>query len=218
VPVEPPPTRWAFPPAGDAPARAPLGVGADLEPGTLLAAYRAGIFPWPDDAGRLLWWSPDPRGVLPLDAVHVSRSLRRDRPRFTVTYDTAFADVMRGCATSHGPTWITPSMFAAYVHLHGLGWAHSVEAWRDGALVGGVYGVAVGGLFAAESMFHRMRDASKVALVALAEHLVARGFAILDVQLLTPHLASMGAVEVPREAYLQALVRAVRADVTWRAA
>src|SRR5262249_60620499 len=114
VPLAPPPSRWAFPSPHDAPGRAPLGVGADLEPGTLVAAYRSGIFPWPDDAGRLLWWSPDPRAILPLDAFHESRSLRRVRRRFGVTRDTAFADVMRGCATTHGPTWITPAMFAAY--------------------------------------------------------------------------------------------------------
>jgi leucyl/phenylalanyl-tRNA--protein transferase len=215
VPVEPPPSRWAFPPADEAPPRAPLGMGADLAPGTLLAAYRAGIFPWPDDAGRLLWWSPDPRAILPLDAMHVSRSLRRVRPRFVVTRDTAFADVMRGCATTHGPTWITSAMFAAYVRLHELGWAHSVEVWRDGTLVGGVYGVAIGGFFAAESMFHRVRDASKVALLELVGHLSTRGFGLLDVQLLTPHLASLGAVEVPRDAYLARVVDACTARVTW---
>jgi leucyl/phenylalanyl-tRNA--protein transferase len=215
VPVEPPPSRWAFPPADEAPPRAPLGMGADLAPGTLLSAYRAGIFPWPDDTGRLLWWSPDPRAILPLDGMHVSRSLRRVRPRFVVTRDTAFADVMRGCATTHGPTWITPGMFHAYVRLHGLGWAHSIEVWREGTLVGGVYGVAIGGFFAAESMFHRARDASKVALVELVAHLSARGFGLLDVQLLTPHLKSLGAVEVPREAYLARVADACTSHVTW---
>jgi leucyl/phenylalanyl-tRNA--protein transferase len=215
VPVEPPPSRWAFPPADEAPPRAPLGMGADLAPGTLLGAYRAGIFPWPDDAGRLLWWSPDPRAILPLDGMHVSRSLRRVRPRFGITRDTAFADVMRGCATTHGPTWITSAMFTAYVRLHELGWAHSVEVWCDGALVGGVYGVAVGGLFAAESMFHRDRDASKVALLELVAHLSGRGFGLLDVQLLTPHLASLGAVEIRRDAYLARVADACAARVTW---
>src|SRR5262249_11211388 len=152
----------------------------------------------------LLWWSPDPRAILPLDGFHESRSLRRvrRRRRFAVTRDVAFADVMRGCATAHGATWITPAMFVAYVRLHEMGWAHSVEVWRDGALAGGVYGVAVGGLFAAESMFHRATDASKVALAELVEHLARRAFALLDVQLLTPHLASLGAVEVSRDAYL----------------
>ena len=214
-PLEPPPSRWAFPPPAEAPARAPLGIGADLEPGTLLAAYRSGIFPWPDDGGRLLWWSPDPRAILPLDAFHASRSLRKARRRLAVTRDVAFAEVMRGCATAHGPTWITPGMFAAYVRLHQLGWAHSVETWLDGALVGGVYGVAVGGLFAAESMFHRVRDASKVALAELVAHLVARGFELLDVQLLTPHLASLGAIEIARDTYLARVADACDTEVTW---
>jgi len=213
--IEPPPSRWAFPPAEDAPARAPLGIGADLEPGTLLAAYRAGIFPWPDDAGRLLWWSPDPRAVMPLDGFHESRSLARARRRFVLTRDRAFADVMRGCGSTHGPTWITPGMLNAYVRLHELGWAHSIEVWRGGELAGGVYGVAVGGLFAAESMFHRARDASKVALAALVDHLRDRAFGLLDVQLLTPHLASLGAIEVAREAYLAGLAAVLGNPVTW---
>jgi leucyl/phenylalanyl-tRNA--protein transferase len=213
--IEPPPSRWAFPPAEDAPTRAPLGIGADLEPGTLLAAYRAGIFPWPDDAGRLLWWSPDPRAVMPLDGFHESRSLARARRRFVLTRNRAFADVMRGCGSTHGPTWITPGMLNAYVRLHELGWAHSIEVWRGGELVGGVYGVAVGGLFAAESMFHRARDASKVALGALVDHLSDRAFGLLDVQLLTPHLASLGAIEVAREAYLAGLAAVLGNPVTW---
>jgi leucyl/phenylalanyl-tRNA---protein transferase len=213
--IEPPPSRWAFPPAEDAPTRAPLGIGADLEPGTLLAAYRAGIFPWPDDAGRLLWWSPDPRAVMPLDGFHESRSLARARRRFVLTRNRAFADVMRGCGSTHGPTWITPGMLNAYVRLHDLGWAHSIEVWRGGELAGGVYGVAVGGLFAAESMFHRARDASKVALAALVDHLRDRAFGLLDVQLLTPHLASLGAIEVAREAYLAGLAAVLGNPVTW---
>ena len=195
----------------------PLGVGADLTPGTLVAAYRAGIFPWPDDVGRLLWWSPDPRAILPLDGFHESRSLRRVRRqrRFGVTRDTAFADVMRGCATAHGATWITPAMLAAYVRLHELGWAHSIETWHGSTLAGGVYGVAVDGLFAAESMFHRGRDASKVALAELVGHLRARGFALLDVQLLTPQLASLGAIEIPREVYLARLAAARDPTISW---
>jgi leucyl/phenylalanyl-tRNA--protein transferase len=217
VPVELPPCRWVFPPAAEAPEMAPLGLGADLEPGTLLAAYRAGIFPWPDDSGRLLWWSPDPRAILPLDGFHESRSLRRTRrrARFVTTRDAACAAVMRGCATTHGPTWITPAMMRAYLHLHDLGWVHSVEVWADMALVGGVYGVAVGGLFAAESMFHTARDASKVALAELVAHLRARGFRLLDVQLLTPHLASLGAIQIPRAAYLARLAEVRDLRVTW---
>ena len=190
-------------------------MGADLEAGTLLAAYRAGMFPWPDDAGRLLWWSPHPRAEIPLDGFHISRSLRRVRARFTVTCDTAFADVMRGCATTHGPTWITPTMFAAYVRLHSLGWAHSIEVWREGALVGGLYGVAIGGLFAAESMFHRVRDASKVALAELVARLASCGFGLLDVQLPTPHRVSLGAVEIARDEYLARLAIEIGRSVTW---
>jgi leucyl/phenylalanyl-tRNA--protein transferase len=203
------------------PRRAPdhglVAAGGDLAPGTLLAAYRAGIFPWPDAEGRLLWFSPDPRATLPLEAFHESHSLRRTRRRgrFTVTRDADFAGVMRGCATTHGATWITPDMHTGYVELHRLGWAHSVEVWRADVLVGGVYGVTAGGLFAAESMFHLAPDASKVALAALVEHLVARAFTLLDVQLLTPHLASLGAIEISRDEYLGRLRGALAAGATW---
>jgi leucyl/phenylalanyl-tRNA--protein transferase len=183
------------------------GVGADLEPGTLLAAYRAGLFPMRLPGGRLAWWSPDPRGVLPLDGLHVSRSLARSCRRYTTTVDVAFVDVVRGCADPRRPGgWIDESFVEAYRALHDLGWAHSVEVWDDAgpgpaALVGGLYGVAVGGVFAAESKFHRARDASKVALVALVELLRAGGASLLDVQWSTPHLASLGVVEVTREEY-----------------
>jgi leucyl/phenylalanyl-tRNA--protein transferase len=196
---------------------APLGAGADLEPGTLIAAYRQGIFPWPDDMGRVLWWSPDPRAILPLDGFHQSRSLRRLRrqARFRVTHDAAFADVMRGCATTHGRTWITPEMHTAYRHLHELGWAHSIEVWTDATLAGGLYGVAVGGLFAAESMFHRESNASKVALAALVEHLGQRGFRVLDVQLATPHLESLGVVTLPRDDYLQRVAAVRDLPISW---
>jgi leucyl/phenylalanyl-tRNA--protein transferase len=203
------------------PRRAPdhglVAAGGDLAPGTLLAAYRAGIFPWPDAQGRLLWFSPDPRATLPLDAFHESHSLRRTRRRgrFAVTRDEDFAGVMTGCATTHGATWITPDMHAAYVELHQLGWAHSIEVWRAEELVGGVYGVTVGGVFAAESMFHLAPDASKVALATLVEHLVARAFTLLDVQLLTPHLASLGAIEISRDEYLARLRTALAVRATW---
>ena len=210
-PVEPPPTRYQMP---DPRAALPSGLlagGGDLEPGTILAAYRAGIFPWPDATGTLYWWSPDPRAVLPLDGMHVSHSLRRTlrRGRLTITTDRAFADVIAGCADRADGTWITPEMLVAYTRLHELGWAHSVEVWDGDRLAGGLYGVAVGGLFAAESMFHRVRDASKMALVALVEHLLSRGLALLDVQLRTPHLASLGVVEVPRVEYLRRLAAAL---------
>ena len=219
MPVEPPPTTWALPEpdavlaaAGDV-----VGVGADLEPGTLLAAYRRGLFPMPlsRPGGRrrpvLAWWSPDPRGVLPLEGLRVSRSLAKAARGFEVRVDTAFAEVVEACADPARPSgWITPAVREAYVRLHRLGWAHSVEAWAGGELAGGLYGVAIGGLFAGESMFHRRTDASKVALVGLVERLVASGAALLDVQWVTPHLASLGAVEVPRRRYLELLAEALR--------
>jgi leucyl/phenylalanyl-tRNA---protein transferase len=188
-----------------------LACGGDLEPGTVLAAYRTGIFPWPDPEERLLWWSPDPRAILPLDRFHESRSLRRTRRRgtFQITFDRAYLSVMEGCADRPEGTWITSSIVAAYVALHELGWAHSVEVWVDERLVGGAYGVAIGGFFAAESMFHREPDASKVALAELVEHLRGVGFRLLDVQLLTTHLASLGAVVIARDEYLRLLRQAI---------
>lgn len=194
-----------------------LAGGGDLAPGTLLSAYRAGIFPWPDASGTLLWWSPDPRAILPLDGMHVSRTLRRTQRRgqLRVTVDVACGDVIRGCAAREVGTWITPEILAAYVHLHELGWVHSVEVWDGDVLAGGLYGVAVGGLFAAESMFHRVRDASKVALAALVDRLRDHGFALLDVQLTTAHLRSLGVVEIPRAAYLARLAGALAIDATF---
>ena len=190
-----------------------VGVGADLEPGTLLLAYRSGIFPMPvtaDGDELLVWWSPDPRGVLPLDGLHVSRSLRRSCTRFEVRVDTAFEAVVDACADpSRTGRWITPSIRDAYVRLHRLGWAHCVEAWDDSGLAGGLYGVAVGGLFAGESMFSRRTDASKVALVGLVDRLRQGEASLLDVQWVTPHLRSLGAVEVSRAAYLAWLAQAV---------
>jgi len=215
VPLEPPPTTWAFPAPQAADVRGLVGVGADLEPGTMLAAYRAGVFPMPlSRHGPVGWWSPDPRGVIPLDRLHVSRSLRRARRRFDVRVDTAFPQVVLGCADRRRPHgWITPRMRSAYRRLYELGWAHSVEAWSDdGELVGGVFGVAVGGLFAGESMFHRARDASKVALVALVDLLGDEwaGERLFDVQWTTPHLCSLGAEDVSRPDYLARLERALR--------
>lgn len=190
------------------------GVGGDLEPGTLLAAYRRGLFPMRlHPGGPLGWWSPDPRGILPLDGLVVHRSLRRAARRFETTVDLAFGDVIAGCAEGRPPgEWIDDSFVEAYTRLHELGWAHSVEVWIPGAeprLVGGLYGVAVGGLFAGESMFHRERDASKVALMALVRRLRAGGGVLLDVQWCTPHMASLGAIEVSRAAYLRLLADAV---------
>jgi leucyl/phenylalanyl-tRNA--protein transferase len=188
------------------------GIGADLEPGTLLAAYRTGLFPMRLHAhGPLAWWSPDPRGVIPLDGMHVSRSLRRSCRDFDVRVDTAFEAVMRGCADPRRPHgWIDEEFIAAYGTLHRLGWAHSVEVWRGDILAGGLYGVAIGGLFAAESKFHRERDASKVAVVGLVDLMRDGGATLLDVQWTTPHLESLGAVDVPRDAYLDLLAAALR--------
>jgi len=217
VPVEPPPSRFVLPEPrpGDGDL---VAVGGDLEPGTLLEAYRRGLFPMRvRPRGRIGWWSPDPRGVLPLDGLVVSRSLRRSCHRFEVRIDTAFADVVAGCADPRRPHgWIDASFTAAYTRLHELGWAHSVEAWRvgeDGAaeLVGGLYGVAIGRFFAAESKFHRVTDASKVAVVALVEHLRAAGASLLDVQWTTPHLRSLGAVDIPRTEYLARVAEACAA-------
>ena len=192
-----------------------LASGGDLEPGTVIDAYRRGIFPWPDPAGRLLWWSPDPRAILPLDGFHESRSLRRVRRRgvFGVTFDRACDAVMAGCAERREGTWITREMKRAYLHLADLGWVHSVEVWAAGRLAGGLYGVAIGGLFAAESMFHRESDASKVALAALVERLAAHRYMLLDVQFVTDHLTSLGAVEIPRDVYLARLRAAIASDV-----
>ena len=208
VPVEPPPSPWMFPDLARSDADDLVAVGADLEPGTLLAAYRSGIFPMPGETADMWWWSPVERGVLPLDGLRVSRSLRQAVRKMEIRVDTAFADVVAGCADPRRDSgWIDDDVRTAYTELHRLGWAHSVEAWQDGRLVGGLYGVAVGGLFAGESMFHRVRDASKVALVGLVdllrdEHAAAR---LVDVQWETPHLASLGVVTMPRARYLRRL-------------
>lgn len=225
-PDEPAPNRWALPDAASAPDQVDLvGIGADLEPGTLLAAYRSGLFPmhvelWGEQ--RLGWWSPDPRGVLPLEGLRITRSMRQSLKRFTVTTDTAFDDVVAACASEHeGERWIVPEIAVAYRALFDLGWAHSIEVREDsGALVGGLYGIAIGGLFAGESMFHRARDASKAALVALVAILNADGDSrrLLDVQWATEHLISLGAVEVPRGEYLKRLAAALQAPPSpaWR--
>jgi leucyl/phenylalanyl-tRNA--protein transferase len=184
-----------------------VAIGGDLAPGTLLAAYRAGMFPMPvGRRHRIGWWSPDPRAVLPVDGMHVSRSLRRSLRRFTITVDRAFEPVMRGCADPRRPHgWITDDFVHAYVRLFDLGWAHSVEVWEEDALVGGVYGLSIGAFFAGESMFHRATDASKAALVGLTGLLAPVPDALLDVQWQTPHLASLGCVELPRSEYLARL-------------
>ena len=209
TPVEPPPTRWSFPavdPDGDDEI---VGLGADLAPGTLLTAYRNGLFPMPVQ-GRLAWWSPCRRGILPLDGLRVSRSLRRSCRRFEVRIDTAFDEVIDACADPSRPQgWIDDDIRAAFIRLQRIGWAHSVESWVGDRLVGGLYGVAIGGLFAGESMFHRETDASKVALVTLVDLLREGGASLLDVQWSTPHLARLGVVEVPRREYLERLADAL---------
>ena len=210
-PREPPPTDVHFVAAGDADEHGKVMTGGDLRPGTLLAAYRSGLFPMRDNQSQLGWWSPDPRGVLLTDALSVTKSLRRSERRYDVTVDACFDQVMAGCAerTSDEYEWITPEIRTAFSELHQLGWAHSIETWRTTddhvELVGGLYGVAVGGLFSGESMFHRAPDASKVALVKLVNILGSDGYGadrIIDVQWLTPHMASLGAISMPRDAYL----------------
>jgi leucyl/phenylalanyl-tRNA--protein transferase len=191
--------------------------GGELTPQRLLAAYRRGIFPWPlqDRWGhRLAWFSPDPRGILELDALHISRRLARRlrRGEFEVTFDRAFGQVMRECAAPRKAadgTWITAEMCAAYGHLHEMDAAHSVEVWQGGRLAGGLYGVAIGGCFSAESMFSRQTDASKIALAKLVERLRERNFQLCDVQVLTPHTASLGATEISRADFLLRLESAL---------
>jgi leucyl/phenylalanyl-tRNA--protein transferase len=188
-----------------------VGVGGDLRPERLLDAYRRGIFPWYDEHGPICWWSPDPRAIFELDALHVPRRLQRTirSGRFRVTVNLDFGGVMRGCADRSEGTWITPEMIAAYEMLHRLGHAHSVEVWFGDDLAGGVYGVAIGGFFAGESMFKRHRDASKVALAFLVERLRGRGFQLFDIQFLTGHTVTLGAIEISRVAYLSRLRQAV---------
>lgn len=207
MPVEPPVTPWSFPDAGRWEDDDLVALGADLEPGTVLAAYRRGLFPMQVGEGDPMgWWSPVHRGVLPLDGLRVSRSLRRSARDLEVRIDSAFEEVMAACADPRREGgWITEQFRDTYGELHRLGWAHSVETWRDGELVGGLYGVAVGGLFAGESMFHRATDASKVALMGLVEALSDGRPRLLDVQWRTDHLAGLGVVEWPRRAYLARL-------------
>ena len=186
-----------------------------LTPEGVLLAYAHGIFPMADErSGEVLWFRPDPRAILPLDGFHVSRSLARTikRATFEIRVDTDFEGVMRGCADRPEGTWISERFVEVYAALHRAGKAHSVEAWREGRLVGGTYGLALGGAFMAESMFHRETDASKVALGALVLRLRERGFILLDVQYVTPHLESLGAVEITRREYERRLAEALRLD------
>jgi leucyl/phenylalanyl-tRNA--protein transferase len=211
VPIEPPPTRWRLPSPEHADDDGIVAVGGDLEPGTLLGAYRHGLFPMPYGRRRIAWFSPDPRAVIPIDGLRVSRSLRRSCRRFDVRRDTSFAEVMVRCADPGRPGgWITPMFVRAYDRLHRLGWAHSIECYDEGGeLVGGLYGVRIERFFAGESMFHAATDASKVALVALVDWLRDTEATLLDVQWPTPHLTSLGAIEISRVDYLDALADAV---------
>lgn len=199
-----------------------LAAGADLTPGRLVEAYRHGIFPWFNEGDPILWWSPDPRIVLAPRDFHVSHSLRKRlrQRRFTVTIDAAFSAALDECAAPRpddGGTWLTPPMKAAYLALHEQGLAHSIEVWMDGALAGGVYGVALGRMFFGESMFSRRTDASKIALAYLAAQLARWDFPWIDCQLETDHLLSLGAVAVPRRVFVEKVVRLVGESApSWR--
>jgi leucyl/phenylalanyl-tRNA--protein transferase len=187
-----------------------------IDPLSLLRAYAAGIFPMGLEDGSLGWFSPDPRGILPLEGFHIPKGLRRalKKHTFEIRCDTAFAEVMLGCADRES-TWIDPVIFNSYTRLHELGFAHSVEAWRGGRLVGGLYGVALRGLFCGESMFSRETDASKICLVHLVERLRRGGFILLDTQWTTPHLRTFGAIDIPRDSYLDLLEEALETAAEW---
>ncbi len=215
------PSRF-FPPVESADANGIVGAGGVLTTEWLVDAYRNGIFPWPmaEYARQMLWWSPDPRAIFELDGLVVTRRLAAKcrGKKFTVSSDRDFAGVIHGCGTAKGRkghTWLIPEMVQAYQKLHDEGFAHSVEVWHDGQLAGGTYGVALGGLFAAESMFHRVTDASKVALVALRDHLRKQGYELWDIQQLTPHTESLGAIEISRDEYLRRLRAVIELPVTF---
>jgi len=203
----------AFPDPRSATPEGIVAAGGDLQPESLLLAYRNGIFPWPHPGLALLWFCPPARAVLEFQDLHVARSLAQARKRllYTFTMDRAFRDVIAACARAprpgQGGTWLTPAMIEGYCRLHRLGRAHSVEAWEAGRLVGGVYGVDADGPFSGESMFHLRPYASKLALLRLIEHLGSRGLGWLDIQVMTPHMKAMGAKEIPRDEFLKRLAR-----------
>jgi leucyl/phenylalanyl-tRNA--protein transferase len=206
----------SFPAVEQATPEGLLAIGGDLRPERLLEAYRRGIFPWYNEGQPILWWSPDPRTVLFPERLHVSRSLKRSLlpGRFTITFDACFETVVQQCAGPRpqypeGGTWITPAMIEAYTVLHREGYAHSAETWQDGQLAGGLYGVAIGRAFFAESMFTKVDDASKVALVWLARRLQAWDFRIIDCQQSSPHVLRLGAEEIPRRSYIEHVTAAV---------
>lgn len=221
LPIEPPPGPYRFPDARG--GQGPHGVvclGGDFSPGTLLEAYRRGLFPWPASPDTVPWCSPDPRAVYLLERDdHLSRSLRR-RVRsgaFRVTVDTAFDVVVRACSDRERGTWILPAYVRGFRELHALGWCHSLEVWEtaSGELAGGIYGLAVGAMFAGESMFHRRTDASKVAFFALMKLLRRAGFRLVDVQVESEHLASLGCTTIPRDAFLARLAEATRRRIAF---
>jgi leucyl/phenylalanyl-tRNA--protein transferase len=210
--------RFRFPSPARADAEGLVAIGGDLSVPRLLLAYRSGIFPWTVDP--ITWWSPEPRAIFELDGFHVSRSLARviRKGVFSITEDRAFGRVMQGCAApapGRRSTWISSDFIEAYTQLHQQGHAHSLECWQGRRLVGGIYGVTIGGLFAGESMFHRVSDASKAALFHLIEHLRRRGFVLFDIQMLTPITAQLGGITIPREEYLSRLAQAVKQTVAF---
>jgi leucyl/phenylalanyl-tRNA--protein transferase len=203
---------WEFPPVGVAGDRDVVAGGADLAPGTVLAAYRRGLFPMPDHRGSVLWWSPVDRGVIEVAGYRPSRSVRRARAKFEIRVNTAFDQVIRACADpGREGSWIDRDVIASYTELHRLGWVHSVEAWDGDELAGGLYGVAIGGLFAGESMFHHKTDGSKAAVAGLIELLDDEYAAdrVLDIQWVTDHLATLGAISIPRDDYVRRVAGAI---------
>ena len=193
-----------------------LAVGGNLEPETLLSAYQQGIFPWFDEDTPILWWSPDPRAILEFDNLYISKRLARTirTNKFQVTFNQDFDAVVKGCTyRPEEGTWITPEVANAYGEFHRRGHAHSVEVWQQGILVGGLYGVAIGGLFAGESMFSTVSDASKIALVALVSRLKEKGYQLFDLQIINEHTSTMGATEIPRDDYLARVKTAIKKDV-----
>lgn len=209
---------WAFPPSSAWPDDDFITTGADLEPATLITAYRHGLFPMETQSfpGTLCWWSPNPRGIVPLDRLRVTRSMRQSARQYDVRVDTCFLDVVRACGNPvRKDGWITEPFMEAYTRLHDLGWAHSVEVFdREEHLAGGLYGLRINGLFAGESMFYVRRDASKAALMFLVQLMREAGMTLLDVQWRTDHLASLGAIEVSRVQYLALLADALESAVT----
>ena len=212
------PRTYTFPPLEAASPEGLLAVGGDLNPDRLLSAYRQGVFPWFSDGQPILWWSPDPRAILYPADLHISRSLRKSlrTQGFAVTADRAFDDVIQRCAESRNAregTWITSGMQEAYCTLHRMGYAHSVETWQNGQLVGGLYGLAIGKAFFGESMFSQITDASKTALVALSVSLTTGGYHFIDCQVVSEHLNSLGAKAVPRYRFSSELKQAVETPV-----